>query len=151
MIPAAAMLKNHTSIAGPKSAPTFSVPLRWMTNSTRTSTSEIGTIQGWAALVATPMPSTAEITEIAGVITPSPNSIAAPITTTTTNQVARGGMPFSGRAKSSARSARMPPSPSWVTRMTIDTYLMQTTMTRAQMIRERMPSTFSGSRPHERS
>ncbi len=83
-MPAAAMLRNQTNIAGPNSAPTFSVPRRWIQNSTTISTSEIGTIQGCASLVATPMPSTAEMTEIAGVITPSPKSIAAPTTTITT-------------------------------------------------------------------
>ena len=61
----------------------------------------------------TPMPSTAEMTEIAGVMMPSPNSIAAPMTTMTVSTVTACTPPrrtVSGAARAS--SARMPPSPS---------------------------------------
>ena len=43
---------------------------------------DTGTMKGCAALVATLSPSTAEITEIAGVMIPSPKSMAAPVATT---------------------------------------------------------------------
>ncbi len=65
-----------------------------------------------ADAVTTPMPSTAEMTEIAGVITPSPKSIAAPAMTTSVSHPALIGIPKLLAGEASASSARMPPSPS---------------------------------------
>ncbi len=72
---------------------------------------EIGTIRFDAAGVATPIPSTAEMTEMAGVTTPSPKSMAAPIVTTHVSQPVLAGTLFR-RGNASASNARIPPSPS---------------------------------------
>ena len=99
-------------MTGPKMRPTFSVPRDWMRKSATRIATAAGTMNGWAAVVAMPIPSTAEITEIAGVITPSPKSIAAPATTTIVNHPRRSGTPNDFGGDASARSARIPPSPS---------------------------------------
>ena len=53
-------------------------PLHWMANSPVSSAMVIGMTYGAKAGVATPSPSTADSTLIAGVIMPSPNSRPAP-------------------------------------------------------------------------
>ncbi len=73
---------------------------------------EIGTMNGCAAWVETPMPSTAEITEMAGVMMPSPKSIAAPAMTMIDSVLTRSGMPKVRSGEAKASSAKMPPSPS---------------------------------------
>ena len=99
-------------------------------------------MNGCAALVDTAKPSTAEITEMAGVIIPSPMSIAAPITTTTTSHRIFAAPKSLGGA-ASARSARIPPSPSLSTRINIVTYLMHTTTISAQQRSDTIPKMFS--------
>ena len=66
------MVANHTIITGPNTAPTVPVPVRWMANRAIRITTEIGTTHASAAGATISMPSTAESTEIAGVIIPSP-------------------------------------------------------------------------------
>jgi hypothetical protein len=66
------MAVNHASMIGPKSVPMLPVPRRWIANKQISTIAEIGTMNGCAACVHTSKPSTAEITEIAGVIAPSP-------------------------------------------------------------------------------
>ena len=66
------MKRNHTSITGPKMPPMRAVPRRWTRKSSPRMTQVMGTTSGSAALVATLRPSTAESTEMAGVMTPSP-------------------------------------------------------------------------------
>ena len=72
MRPVTAMNRNHTSITGPKMPPIRAVPRRWTRKRTPRMTQVTGTTSGSAALVTTLSPSTAESTEMAGVITPSP-------------------------------------------------------------------------------
>ena len=57
---------------GPKKAPTAAVPRRWMLNRPISTASAIGTTKCSAPGIATEMPSTADNTEMAGVITASP-------------------------------------------------------------------------------
>ena len=63
---------NHRPITGPNSLPTALVPNRWIANSAASTTSAMGTTHDSSAGVATLSPSTADNTEIAGVIMPSP-------------------------------------------------------------------------------
>lgn len=78
-------------MSGPNIFPMRAVPRDWIAKSPARIATESGTMSGSAALVTTPTPSTAEITEIAGVMIPSPKSIAAPTTTTQVSQPAFGG------------------------------------------------------------
>ncbi len=59
-------------MTGPKRAPTAPVPKRWIAKRASRTTTVIGTTQSSRLGVATPRPSTAESTEMAGVIMPSP-------------------------------------------------------------------------------
>ncbi len=66
------MARNHSTITGPKKAPTFAVPWLWMKNRNASTPSAIG-ITKWLTLgAATCRPSTAESTVIDGVIMLSP-------------------------------------------------------------------------------
>ena len=66
------MVTNHTTMIGPNSRPTRSVPPRWMANRNSRIIRLIGTTQCDRCGATTLRPSTAPSTEIAGVITPSP-------------------------------------------------------------------------------
>ena len=66
------MKTNQTSVTGPNTAPMPPVPRFCIANSTTKMTQVMGTTNGEKALVATSSPSTADSTEIAGVMTPSP-------------------------------------------------------------------------------
>jgi hypothetical protein len=112
-IPVTPIARNQTTMIGPKMWPTFSVPRDWIRKSASSSAAEIGTMYAVNALEMTLMPSTAEMTEIAGVMTPSPSSIEAPIVTTTVIVESAIGPPSCFvRGVASASSARIPPSPS---------------------------------------
>ena len=66
------MKMNQATVTGPNTAPMPPVPRFCMANRITRMTQVIGTTNGEKALVATSSPSTAESTEIAGVMTPSP-------------------------------------------------------------------------------
>jgi hypothetical protein len=70
--------KNQSNVIGPKNLPTNAVPCFCIKNNVVTITIAIGTINGSSTLVAIDRPSTAESTEIAGVIIPSPKNSDAP-------------------------------------------------------------------------
>ncbi len=70
--PATARIVNHTAITGPKRRPTTPVPKRWIANRTVMITSVISTTIDSRLGETTFSPSTADSTEIAGVIMPSP-------------------------------------------------------------------------------
>ena len=63
---------NQTRVVGPKILPTRAVPLRWIKKIPTKITMVIGTMYGAKKGVATCKPSTAESTEMAGVMIPSP-------------------------------------------------------------------------------
>ncbi len=71
-VPAAAMLTNQRSVAGPKTAPMPAVPRFCTRKSPTRMTTVMGTMKGCTLVVATSRPSTAESTEMAGVMMPSP-------------------------------------------------------------------------------
>src|SRR4051794_40962333 len=70
--PDTASTVNQTPITGPNSRPTAPVPKRWIANRNVMITSVIGTTSDSSDGAATLRPSTADSTEIAGVIIPSP-------------------------------------------------------------------------------
>ena len=70
--PSAASVRNHITIMGPNSLPSAPVPCAWMANKPTSTAIVIGMIQRSNAGVATDTPSTAESTEIAGVMIASP-------------------------------------------------------------------------------
>ena len=71
-IPHTAIVPNHSTMTGPNRRPIAAVPRRWMANSPTSTATAIGTANPSSASVATSVPSTADSTEIAGVIIPSP-------------------------------------------------------------------------------
>jgi hypothetical protein len=70
--PAAAMLTNHSSVAGPKTAPTLRRAALLHEEEPHEDAHGDGHDEGCTAVVATSRPSTAESTEMAGVMIPSP-------------------------------------------------------------------------------
>ena len=97
--------------------------------------SEIGMTRCESDGVATFRPSTAEVTEIAGVIMPSPKNSPAPRRPSVTSAAARGTL----RRWMSALSAMMPPSPRLWARMMNPAYLIETSMISAQKMSEAIP------------
>ena len=91
-----------------------------------------------------PIPSTADRTLMAGVIIPSPYRRAAP---KSPSRIRTFLDPTSSSRRGATRavSARMPPSPSLSARNTKRRYLTDTTITSAQKISDRTPSTLVGS------
>ena len=66
------MVKNHTTMIGPKNLPMPAVPRFCSRNSKNSTTRVSGMTQDLKAGETTSSPSTAESTEIDGVMTPSP-------------------------------------------------------------------------------
>ncbi len=102
------MTANHSTMTGPKSRPTLCVPNRCARNSTVKMATPIGSTASWTPGDTTLMPSTAESTEMAGVMTLSPKNRAAPTmpsrTPMATTRLAET------RCRIKAASAMMPPS-----------------------------------------
>ena len=70
--PSATSTQNHTRVIGPKNLPMPPVPKRCTANRPVSTSSVIGITQLCRLGAATSRPSTADSTEMAGVITPSP-------------------------------------------------------------------------------
>ena len=66
------MTVNHTTMTGPNSRPIDDVPRRWMANRPMRITTAIGTTHRSTAGAASCAPSTADSTEMAGVMAASP-------------------------------------------------------------------------------
>jgi hypothetical protein len=124
-MPRRAMEANQTSITGPKSRPMPAVPRLCTRKRPSRMTMVSGTTSGSAARVATESPSTAESTEMAGVMVPSPKRSAAPKRAAMTTGVRRPDRDARGDA--SARRAKMPPSPRLSAERMKTTYLTVTT------------------------
>src|SRR5688572_13114545 len=71
---------NQIAVIGPKMRDTPAVPNRCTENTPMISTTVTGTTQGARLGATTVTPSTADSTEMAGVMIASPKNIAAPIT-----------------------------------------------------------------------
>ena len=142
-VPSAAIVRNQSTITGPKSIPMRCVPRLCSKNKPARTPTVIGMTNGSAAEVATFRPSTEESTETAGVMTPSPKSIPAPSRIKNVNHVAFGGTPRRTGGSTNASSARMPPSPSCATRITMPMYRTNTITINAHRTRLSSPRTFS--------
>ncbi len=70
--PSTAKAANHTTITGPKMPPMNPVPRFWITKRPTSTTSVIGTTNGVRTGASSFSPSTADSTEMAGVMAPSP-------------------------------------------------------------------------------
>jgi hypothetical protein len=130
---------NQVTMTGPKKAATFAVPRRCTANSATRIPTVIGSTKDSKAGVANFNPSTAESTEIAGVITESPRNIDAPtIPSANTTSVRRPNARVA-----SAVSDSVPPSPLLSARSRINTYLIVTATMSDQRIIDKTPSTVS--------
>ena len=65
-------MENHTTMIGPNTLPMAPVPRLWMANRATRMPIEMGTTKSEIPETASSVPSTADSTEIAGVIMPSP-------------------------------------------------------------------------------
>ena len=70
--PSTASTANHRTMIGPKNRPTRCVPKRWTPNRTAMMAAPTGTTRWDSSGVVTERPSTADMTEMAGVMTLSP-------------------------------------------------------------------------------
>ena len=109
--PQAPIAVNQAIITGPKNRPTTAVPCRWTRKSPTMITAVIGTTHASRPGSMTLSPSTADKTDIAGVIIESPKNSAAPNNPSAARNhvVRRPRVPVPRR--SSVISAMMPPSP----------------------------------------
>ncbi len=137
--PQAAITVNHTSITGPNRRPTAAVPTRWPANSSTMITAVIGTTRWPSDGCTTFSPSTADSTEIAGVIMLSPKNSEAPKMPSAASASFVRVPPGSLRRRISVISAMMPPSPSLSARITSSTYSSVTTIVIDQKINEMPP------------
>ena len=147
--PSTASTPNHSSVIGPKKRPTTPVPKRWAANSTVRMTSVSGTTKRCSPGSTTSSPSTADSTEMAGVITPSPKKMAVPKMPSSSRRERNTGRSFTA-CEASASMAISPPSPLLSARRISATYFSDTTTVSVQNASERMPrmlSGFSGTRP----
>ena len=85
------MTVNQTSITGPNSRAIRSVPPRCTQNSAKTMSSVSGTTKRWNEGWIRVSPSTADRTEIAGVIIESPKNSDTPTIPTTISSIRRRG------------------------------------------------------------
>src|ERR1700676_4920729 len=126
-------------MTGPKADATRAVPLLWTENSTTRMTTVSGTTKCSSAGAASLRPSTADRTEIAGVIVESPMNIDAP-----TTPIASNGQLLRPSARwPSAISDSVPPSPLLSARSSSRTYFAVTTIKSAHRISDRTPSTMT--------
>ena len=133
------MVANQTSMIGPNRRPSGPVPCRWTMNRATMITRVIGITRGSIEDEIVSVPSTAESTEIAGVIMLSPKNSAAPNTPRPASRnFRRAGMTFPSW-RICEISAMIPPSPWLSAFITSPTYLTVTISVTDQKIRETMP------------
>ena len=133
------MVRNQTTMTGPNSRPTTPLPSLCSTKSTTMMVTVIGTTKVSMDGSIVSIPSTAESTEIAGVIMLSPKNSAAPKTPRPASRnLRRAGTP-SPSLRICEISAMVPPSPSSSALMTSRTYLTVTMSVTAQKISETRP------------
>jgi hypothetical protein len=147
--PSSASTANHTTITGPKNLPTLAVPWRCTMNSTVSTSNVMGTTQRCSPGAATSRPSTAESTEMAGVMTPSPKKMAVPNTPTNRSRLRSAGRSATA-VEASASIAMRPPSPLLSARRIKATYFSPTMTVRVQNTSEstpKMASSLSATRP----
>jgi hypothetical protein len=141
--PSKASTANQSKVTGPKNRPTVAVPKRCAANSAVSTTSVNGTTQRCSAGAATSRPSTADSTEMAGVMTPSPKKIAVPKMPSSKSLRRSTGRSFTA-CEASASIAISPPSPLLSARRINTTYFSETTTVSVQNTNDRMPRMLSG-------
>ena len=129
---------------GPNSSPTRAVPRAWSMNSPIRMPIASGSTKRPMPASTVLSPSTADSTEIAGVIMLSPKNRAVANTPSSTSPRVQRRSPCAER-EISASSARLPPSPLLSARMMIATYLIVTTIIIDQKIRLSTPNTLKWS------
>ncbi len=122
-------------ITGPNKKPTAPVPKRWPAKSRIRMARESGTTRCERLGLTTFRPPTAEVTEMAGVIIPSPKNSAAP---KIPNVVSTATRPIRLRCTSAVR-AMIPPSPRLWARMMKPAYLTETTIISVQKMSDTIP------------
>ena len=85
------MTTNQTTMTGPNTRPTLPVPRYCMANSATITATLIGRTKSFSSGAETSRPSTADSTEMAGVITPSPKNRQAPAMPTRAERIAHAG------------------------------------------------------------
>src|SRR6516165_5756121 len=142
-MPSRAITVNQRAMTGPNIRPTAPVPSRWSTNRTMM----IATVMGMTRLAtdgaATSTPSTADSTEMAGVIMLSPKNSEAPKIPSPASTALARVPPGSARRRIRAISAMIPPSPSLSARITSKTYVTVTMIVTDQKISETTPKMLS--------
>ena len=133
------MIRNHTTITGPNSLPTAAVPWRCTANRTVMITAVIGMTNSARLGLTTLSPSTAESTEIAGVIMLSPKNNAAPRIPSIDNIVMSRALERPPIRWIRVIKAITPPSPSLSARMTKVTYVSVTMVITDQKINDTTP------------
>ncbi len=121
VIPHAPMTANHTTITGPNIRPTTAVPRRCTRNSATMITAVIGTISSASDGSTTFKPSTADNTEIAGVIMESPKNSEAPKMPRAASANTARRLDGALQRRNRVISAMMPPSPSLSARIASNT------------------------------
>ena len=119
--PHAPIARNHTIITGPNMRPTAAVPIRCVANRRTMITAVIGTTRCARDGCTTLSPSTADSTEIAGVIMLSPKNSEAPKIPSAASTSFVRRPPCVRRRPTRVISAMMPPSPSLSARITSST------------------------------
>ena len=143
VMPRTALTAKNTTMIGPKNAATPAVPRLCARNSRTRITTVAGRTKRASSASTCLSPSSAESTDIAGVMIASPENSDEPATPKRKMSVVR--CPTAIRA--SAISDRMPPSPLLSAIIRNRTYFAVTTISSAQMIRETIPMTSCGARP----
>ena len=135
--PTSPSARNQTAVTGPNTFDTPPVPNRCTLNTPMMSTTVIGTIHRLRSGATICSPSTADSTEIAGVMMASPKNMAAPMTPAATMMRGALAKPLAA----SAISDSVPPSPLLSARMTKKMYLTVTVIVTAQTMSDSSPST----------
>ena len=120
-MPNAPTTRNQTNMIGPNRRPTVAVPSRCSMNSTTRIAEAIGTTRCSSDGAATSTPSTADSTEIAGVIMPSPRNSDAPKIPSAASSIFVRRAPETCPRRRRVMRAMMPPSPSLSARITSST------------------------------
>ena len=137
--PHAPMTTNQTTITGPNSRPTLAEPTRCEANRITMMTAVIGTTKDANDGSTTSMPSTADSTEMAGVIMLSPKNSDAPKIPSRASRSFVRWLPGTAIRRIRVMRERIPPSPSLSARSTRRTYLIVTMMVSDQKIMEMSP------------
>ena len=118
LMPSTPSTVNQTAMTGPNTRPTALVPSRWAMNRATMIATVAGMTRPDTDGAATLTPSTADSTEMAGVIMLSPKNSEAPKIPSAASSAFARRPPGRARRRIKAMSAMIPPSPSLSARIT---------------------------------